>query len=42
MSSTNNSKRLKFVNTGGTDSIEYMHCAWKTNDYPKFTKLRVI
>ena len=36
------SKRMKFVNTGGTDSIEYMHCVWKVNDYPKFTKLRII
>lgn len=23
------SERMKFLNTGGTDSIEYMHCVWK-------------
>lgn len=23
------STRMKFMNTGGTDSIEYMHCVWK-------------
>lgn len=36
------SKRLKFINTSGTDSIEYMHCIWKIDNYPKFTKLRII
>lgn len=36
------SKRLKFTNTTGTDSIEYMHCVWHVNNYPKFTKLRII
>lgn len=36
------SKRMKFTNNKGTDSIEYMHCVWKVDDYQKFTKLRII
>ena len=36
------SKRLKFTNAGGTDSIEYMHCCWKVGEHPKFTKLRIL
>jgi hypothetical protein len=36
------SKRLKFLDTGGTDSIEYMHTIWQKNANPLFTKLRVI
>lgn len=35
-------KRLKFTNTGGTDSIEYMHTVWQKNYYPEFTKLKII
>jgi len=36
------SKRMKFTNTGGTDSIEYMHACWKVGEHPKFTSLRII
>lgn len=36
------SQRMKFTNTGGTDSIEYMHCIWKKGFNPEFTKLKVI
>jgi hypothetical protein len=36
------SKRMKFLNTGGTDSIEYMHAVWVCGSYPRFTQLRVI
>lgn len=35
-------KRLKFTNTGGTDSIEYMHTVWQKNHSCEFTKLRII
>lgn len=35
-------KRPKFLNTGGTDSIEYMHAVWRKGTTPKFTALRVI
>lgn len=36
------SRRMKFMNTKNTDSIEYMHAVWIAGNYPKFTKLRVI
>lgn len=36
------SKRMSFSDTGGTDSIEYMHAVWVKGQKPKFTKLRVI
>lgn len=36
------SKRMKFTNTGGTDSIEYMHACWRVGYNPKFTKLRIL
>lgn len=36
------SRRMKFTNTTGTDSIEYMHSVWIKGLKPKFTKLRVI
>jgi hypothetical protein len=35
-------KRPKFLNTGGTDSIEYAHCCWQVGNPCKFTKLRII
>lgn len=35
-------RRMKFTDTNNTDSIEYMHAVWVKNDYPKFTKLRII
>ena len=35
-------KRMKFTNTNGTDSIEYMHCIWQKGVKPDFTMLRVI
>jgi hypothetical protein len=35
------SKRMSF--TGGkTDSVAYMHCCWKVDFQPEFTKLKVI
>jgi len=36
------SKRMKFSNTNGTDSIEYMHCVWKKGFNPKSTQLHII
>ncbi len=36
------SKRLKFTNTGGTDSIEYMHAVWVVGEYPAYTKLKIL
>lgn len=36
------SRRMKFTNTTGTDSIEYMHAVWQRGNHPKFTQLRVI
>lgn len=36
------SNRMKFTNTSGTDSIEYMHCIWKKGHKPDFTQLKVI
>lgn len=36
------SKRMKFTNTGGTDSIEYMHAVWRVGDQPNFTHLRIL
>lgn len=35
-------RRFSFTDNKKTDSIEYMHCVWQKNNYPKFTKLRVI
>lgn len=35
-------KRPKFLNTGGTDSIEYMHAVWQSENPCKFTHLRII
>ena len=35
-------KRPKFLNTGGTDSIEYMHAIWMKGSPRKFTKMRII
>jgi len=35
-------KRIGFTDDGKTDSIEYMHCVWQKENYPKFTKLMVI
>lgn len=35
-------KRMSFTDKGGTDSIEYCHMVWKKNDYPKFSKIKVI
>ncbi len=36
------SKRMRFTDSGGTDSIEYMHAVWVKDNNPKFTHLRVI
>jgi hypothetical protein len=36
------SKRLKFLDTGGTDSSEYMHAIWFKDSNPRYTQLRVI
>lgn len=36
------SKRMKFREGSGTDSIEYMHAVWQKGNYPKFTQMRVI
>lgn len=36
------SERMKFTNTGGTDSIEYMHCVWKKGHSFNSTELRII
>ncbi len=36
------SERMRFVNTGGTDSIEYMHCVWKKGTNYTSTALRII
>jgi hypothetical protein len=36
------SRRMKFLNTGGTDSIEYCHCVWIKGQSEKFSKMRVI
>lgn len=35
-------KRPKFLNTGGTDSIEYMHCVWRAGQNCQHTALRII
>jgi hypothetical protein len=35
-------KRMSFTDKGGTDSIEYCHMVWKKDDYPKFSKIKVI
>lgn len=35
-------RRMKFTDTSNTDSVEYMHCVWIKNQYPKFAMLRVI
>jgi hypothetical protein len=36
------SKRMKFYGTKNTDSIEYCHCVWEKNNYPRFCKIRII
>jgi hypothetical protein len=36
------SERMRFLNTGGTDSIEYMHCVWKKGTNFNSTELRII
>jgi hypothetical protein len=36
------SERMRFLNTGGTDSIEYMHCVWKKGSSFNSTDLRII
>ena len=36
------SRRMKFTNTIGTDSIEYMHACWQKTKFPKFTHLKII
>jgi len=36
------SKRMKFMDTNSTDSIEYMHCVWKKGTQNKFSQSRVI
>lgn len=36
------SERMRFLNTGGTDSIEYMHCVWKKGHKFNNTALRII
>lgn len=36
------SRRMKFTNTGGTDSIEYMHAVWRVGEHPAFTKLKIL
>lgn len=36
------SERMRFLNTGGTDSIEYMHCVWKKDSSFNSTELRII
>ncbi|HSH24688.1 MAG TPA: hypothetical protein VLA13_04035 [Massilibacterium sp.] len=36
------SKRMSFTETGGTDSIEYMHCVWSKKHKPNYTKLVII
>ena len=35
-------KRMSFTDEGGTDSIEYAHFVWQKNNYPKFSKIKVI
>lgn len=35
-------KRMKYTNTNGTDSIEYMHCIWQKGTKPDYTMLKVI
>ena len=35
-------KRMSFVDSKKTDSIEYMHCLWRPGTYPKHTQLRII
>lgn len=35
-------KRPKFLNTGGTDSVEYMHSIWQKGNPCRFTKMRII
>lgn len=36
------SKRMKFTDSGGSDSVEYMHCIWLKGEHPRFTKLRIL
>jgi len=35
-------KRIGFTESGGTDSIEYIHCCWQKGNYPNFCQLKVI
>lgn len=35
-------RRPKFLNTGGTDSIEYMHAVWQVGNPCRFTRMRII
>ena len=35
-------RRPKFLNTGGTDSIEYMHAVWQVGNPCRSTQLRII
>lgn len=35
-------RRMSFTEDGKTDSIEYMHCLWCVEYFPKFTQLRTI
>lgn len=35
-------KRMTFVQSGSTDSIEYMHCVWQKNLKPLKTQLSII
>jgi hypothetical protein len=36
------SKRMRFADTSGTDSIEYMHAVWVVGQSPSYTQLRLI
>jgi hypothetical protein len=35
-------KRMSFTENRTTDSIEYMHCCWKKEQYPEFCKIKII
>ena len=36
------SKRICFTDDGKTDSIEYAHFIWQKDNYPEFSKLKVL
>ena len=36
------SKRMKFTEAAGTDSVEYMHCVWERGNNPVHTRLSII